>query len=379
MQNTAPGSVVRLVLTDFRNYPHLHLAVDARPVVLTGANGAGKTNLVEAVSFLTPGRGLRRARLPDVTRQGAGEDTGWAVAATLSTPTGPVEVGTGLVPGAERRVVRIDGASARGPAALAAVTAVVWLTPAMDRLFVDSASARRRFLDRLVFAFDPAHAGRVAAYEQAMRERGRLLREGRYDPAWLAALENVMADHGVAVAVARRETIAQLAQACAEENGPFPQARPSLTGTVETWLETLPAAETEQRLRETLAAGHRLDAQTGSAVEGPHRSDLMVWHVPRDRPASQCSTGEQKALLIALVLAQARIQAVVRDCASLLLLDEVAAHLDAVRRRALFDAVCAVGSQAWLTGTDQALFTGFGSRAQFFVVDNGTVAIQDSV
>ncbi|KAF0115972.1 MAG: DNA replication and repair protein RecF [Rhodospirillaceae bacterium] len=375
MQNTAPGSVVRLVLTDFRNYPHLHLAVDARPVVLTGANGAGKTNLVEAVSFLTPGRGLRRARLPDVTRrQGAGEDTGWAVAATLSTPTGPVEVGTGLVPGVERRVVRIDGASARGPAALAAVTAVVWLTPAMDRLFVDSASARRRFLDRLVFAFDPAHAGRVAAYEHAMRERSRLLREGRPDPAWLAALENVMAERGVAVAAARREMVMRLAHACAEDNGPFPQAVPSLVGAVETWLETLPAAEAAQRLRKNLVAGRRLDTQTGGAAEGPHRSDLVVWHGPRNRPAPQCSTGEQKALLIALVLAQARTQTTLRGFAPLLLLDEVVAHLDAVRRRALFDAVCAVGSQAWLTGTDQALFAGFGSRAQFLVVDHGTVA-----
>ncbi len=369
----APGSVVRLTLTDFRNYVRLRLVVEGRPVVLTGPNGAGKTNLIEAISFLTPGRGLRRARLSEVTRHGAAPGSGWAVAATLTTSAGPSEVGTGLKPGAERRTIRIGGLSGRSQAALAEVATAVWLTPAMDRLFVETASARRRFLDRLVFAFDPAHAVRVSAYEHALRERSRLLREGRFDPAWLAALENTMAEHGVAVVAARQEMVTWLARACGEVTGPFPRAVPSLAGTVEGWLATMPAVEVEQRLRQVLRAGRRFDAQSGGAIEGPHRSDLVVWHAARNLPAAQCSTGEQKALLIALVLAQARTQAMVRGFAPMLLLDEVVAHLDETRRRALFDAVCAVGTQAWLTGTDQELFAGFGTRAQFLRIEEGDI------
>lgn len=387
---TATG-VTRVTLSDFRCYARLRLDADLRPAVLTGPNGAGKTNLIEALSFLTPGRGLRRARLAEVTRRDAGDGAGWAVAATVQTPSGPVEVGTGRESGQgegrggsgeprDRRVVRIDGETVRGQVALAEVASAVWLTPAMDRLFVEGASARRRFLDRLAFGLDTGHAARVSAYENALRQRARLLREERRaDPAWLAALEETMAETGVAVAAARRDVVARLARACAGADGPFPRAVPTLEGTVETWLDEGPALEVESRLRRALSAGRSVDGRTGGAAEGPHRSDLLVRHGDKDMPAAHCSTGEQKALLISLVLAQARIQTSARGWAPLLLLDEVVAHLDETRRRALFDTVCALGAQAWMTGTDQSLFAGLGERGQFFRVQDAAVTRQSAV
>src|SRR6266853_4148981 len=249
-------AVTRLVLTDFRCYRQARLAVDARPVVLTGPNGAGKTNLLEAVSFLSPGRGLRRARLGEIDRRPSAIEpgsSGWAVAATIATRQGPVRIGTGREPdGGERRVIRIDGEPARNQAALAECLGVLWLTPQMDRLFVEGPGARRRFLDRLVLGLDPAHASRVAAYEQGMRERARLLRDGPSDPAWLSALEDVMAQQGVAVAAGRRDAIERLDQVCVEADGVFPRARLHLVGTIEDWLGTMPALDAEERFKAAL-------------------------------------------------------------------------------------------------------------------------------
>ena len=358
---------------------------DPRPVVLTGANGAGKTNLLEAVSFLVPGRGLRRARLGEVARRdGEAEDDPrpWAVAATVTTPTATVDIGTGHEPGAatggrDRRVVRIDGQPAKSQAALADHVTAVWLTPQMDRLFAEGASARRRFLDRLVFGFDPAHAGRVSAYEHAMRERARLLRDGGADGAWLAALEDTMATKGVAVAAARRELAVRLNGICADPPGPFPGARVEAAGAVEEWLAEVPALAAEDRLRDGLAAARVRDGEFGGAVLGPHRSDMHVNHLAKGVAAARCSTGEQKALLVAMVLANARLQAAERGSVPLLLLDEVAAHLDGHRREALFEEVSALGAQAWLTGTDSALFASLGKRAQFFHVEDATVVAVD--
>ncbi len=361
-------AVVRLTLTDFRNYRFLRLETDPRPVVLTGPNGAGKTNVLEALSFLTPGRGLRRARLSEATRQGAAS---WGVAATVRRPDGVVEIGTGREAGSERRVVRVDGAAAR-QAALAEAFSAVWLTPPMDRLFQEGAAGRRRFLDRLAFGFAPAHGGHATAYEHALRERARLLRQGRADPAWLGRLEADMAAHGIAMAVARRTTVARL-QAASAAGGAFPAAALAVAG-VEDWLATAEPAAAEARLREALAASRRLDAHTGGAAEGPHKSDLKVRHVAKDVPAELCSTGEQKALLVSLVLAQARAQAAERGLAPVLLLDEVAAHLDAERRRALWDELATTAGQSWLTGTDAADFDGLGERAQYFAVHDGGVA-----
>ncbi len=374
-------AVTRLMLTEFRSYPRLRLDVDGGPVVLTGPNGAGKTNLLEAVSFLSPGRGLRQARLGEATRQGG--NAPWAVAARICNPAGEVEVGTGLTLSAgtgpadavsERRVVRVDGRTAAGPAALAGLLTMTWLTPQMDRLFMEGASGRRRFLDRIVFGFEPEHARRVSAYEKAMRERNRLLKEGRRDPSWLGALEDELAGHGVALAAARRHWVGRLSSAVGQSFGPFPVPAVAIDGAVEAWLDDMPALAAEDRFREALEAGRGRDAEAGGTGVGPHRSDLKVRHRDKDVPAAQCSTGEQKALLIALVLATARLGAAERGAAPLLLLDEVSAHLDAERRAALYDEICALGAQAWLTGTDRMLFDGLDGRAQFFAVKDGTLS-----
>ncbi len=387
-------SVARLTLTDFRCFRRQRLETDPRPVVLAGPNGAGKTNVLEAISFLVPGRGLRRARLRDVARceagahgdGGASAPRAWAVAAHLVTPRGRVEIGTGwrdpAAPGEppEKRAVRVNGQPARRQAVLAEHVTVQWLTPSMDRLFVEGAAPRRRFLDRLVFGLDPAHAGRVSAYEHAMHERARLLRRGagrRRDPAWLGALEDAMAANGVAVAAARRDTVARLGAVCAAGTGPFPGAGIRVSGAVERWLDEGPALAAEDRLRESLAASREADAARGGAGTGPHRSDLEVRHIARGRPAEQCSSGEQKALLIAIVLANARMQAAERGRVPLLLLDEVAAHLDRRHREGLFDEVSALGGQAWLTGTDAALFAPLQGTAQFFRVEGAAVTPVD--
>jgi len=382
----ASGAVAvrRLVLTDFRGYGSARLQVTAAPVVLFGPNGAGKTNLLEALSFLAPGRGLRRARLGEIDRRvrmpdGAlGDPAGgaWAIHASLETPVGAVDIGTGREASdtSERRVLLIDGENAKSQAALARHLGVVWLTPAMDRLFVEGGSARRRFLDRLVYGFDAEHAQRVSGYEQAMRERARLLRDGPMDASWLAALEETMAATGIAIAAARRETVARLDQASAEAIGPFPAARLALKGEIEALLERLPALGAEDEMRARLKELRRQDAESGVTLLGPHRSDLVVRHAVTGMPAAEGSTGEQKALLISIVLAHARLQAALRERAPLLLLDEVAAHLDPARRAALFGEILRLGAQAWLTGTDAALFEELGGRAQFFSVADAALA-----
>lgn len=369
----------RLDLTNYRNYTRLRLELVPRPVVLVGPNGAGKTNLLEAVSYLSPGRGLRRAPLPSVTRTAAASG-GWVVAAVVETPAGPVQLGTGLAgDGASRRAVHVDGAPARGQMALAEHLNIVWLTPEMDRLFQDGAAGRRRFLDRMVYGFDPEHAGRVAAYEQAVRGRARLLRDGIADTVWLTAQEDVIAGKGIAIAAARRDAVARLAAAVRDhdaEFGPslFPRAGLTLEGEVEAWLSEAPALAAEDRFRAALAASRKTDAVAGVTAHGPHRSDLRVRHLDKDQPAELCSTGEQKSLLIAIVLAHARLQMLARGAPPVLLLDEVAAHLDADRRAVLYDRLVQLGAQVWMTGTDAALFSGLEDRAQFFAVDNATIS-----
>ena len=370
--------VTWLVLTDFRNYREARLRLGTEPVVLTGPNGAGKTNLLEALSFLAPGRGLRGANLTEIDRRsesGCGScDMAWAVAAVLATHRGELHIGTGRDRTTnERRVVRIDGEPVRGQAALGERLGVAWLTPPMDRLFLEGPSGRRRFLDRLVLGLDPSHASRVTAYEQALRQRSRLLRDGPADLAWLAALEEVMAEQGVALAAGRRETVQRLDQACAEAQGPFPRARLTLVGTVESWLEEMPALAAEERFAAALAANRESEGPAGGAAVGPHRSDLAVRLAEKGIAAEFASTGEQKALLIAILLAHAALQQSMRGAPPLLLLDEVAAHLDASRRAALFEALVRLDSQAWLTGTDAALFAPLRCHAQFLSVQDGTL------
>ena len=386
--------VARLSLGNFRCYEAAELMVDHRPVVLVGANGAGKTNLLEAISFLAPGRGLRRARLSEIDRRPPGgpgrtngpAGPGWSVAARVMTPEGPRDLGTGRAAqgdhGAppdggesgearERRVIKIDGAYARGQQALGEVVRMVWLTPRMDGLFRDGPGGRRRFLDRLVTGFDPGHGGRLAAYEQVMRQRGRLLKTAAQDADWLSALEDTMARHGVAIEAARRGFVTELSRACAQAEGPFPRARLDLDGDVNARLAAGPALEAEDGMRARLAAARRQDAETGGAAVGPHRSDLKVADVETARPAADGSTGEQKALLLSIVLSHARLLAAERGTAPLVLLDEVVAHLDPDRRRALFEEILGLGVQAWLTGTEEGLFADLGAAAQAFAVTGG--------
>ncbi len=374
-----PSHVARLTLTDFRSYSRLRLDAAPGVVVLTGPNGAGKTNLLEALSFLAPGRGLRRTRLTDAARRGAveeGDARTWAVAARIETADGPVDLGTGLEAkdgGRERRVVHIDGAAVKSQAVLADYVSVQWLTPQMDRLFQEGPSARRRFLDRLVFGFDPAHAGRVSAYNHAMRERSKLLASRRREPEWLTALEDTMAAKGVAVAAARSELAARLGDFCATAPGSFPRAGIEVCGAVESWLDDGPALVAEDKLRAALARSREKDGETGGAAAGPHKSDMKVHHLEKGREAEICSTGEQKALLISLVLASARMQAQDRGAPPLLLLDEVTAHLDGERREALFGEIEELGAQAWMTGTDAALFAPLNGNSLFLRVEDSRI------
>jgi DNA replication and repair protein RecF len=346
-------------------------------VVLTGPNGAGKTNLLEAISFLAPGRGLRRARLGEVDRIGAGGP--WSVVARLDTARGAVEIRTAHVREGEvgRRSVQIDGGDAASQAALAEVASVVWLTPAMDRLFQNGAGERRRFLDRLVLSGDPAHATRLARYAHVLRQRAKLLRAGRFDPSWLGGLERQAAAAGVAIAAARRHCVRGLSAARIDPPDGFPTLDLALAGQVEDWLTELPALEVEERFAEALAQSRRQDAESGSAAIGPHRSDLVVSEHASGRLAGDCSTGQQKALLVSLVLAEARLRAAEGERQPVLLLDEVAAHLDETRRAALFEALDSLGAQAWLTGSDAATFAPLGARAQFFLVQNATLQRYD--
>jgi DNA replication and repair protein RecF len=390
-QNAGPAetpllALRRVALTDFRSYRRAEIAVPAAPVVLFGANGAGKTNLLEAISFLAPGRGLRRARIADIERRCSPEETGagWAIFATIAGPDGERTIGTGRDPDrapddeSDRRVVRVDGAPAKGQAALADLVHLLWLTPEMDRLFTEGASERRRFLDRIVTNFVPDHVRKLTAYEQAMRERNRLLKDGYAhawgrDETWLGALEQSMAEAGVAVAAARRQVVSRLIVAAEAALGPFPIPDIALVGDTETDLDSGPALAAEDALRRRLAESRRADAEAGRALVGPHRSDLAVQHRAKAMPAALCSTGEQKALLVALVLAAARLLKLQRGAAPILLLDEIAAHLDSERRAALFDEIEALGAQAWMTGTDASLFAALGGRAAFFTVAGGTI------
>ncbi len=356
-------AVTRLSLTDFRSYAGAAISAAPGAVVITGDNGAGKTNILDALSLLGPGRGLRGAALSDAARaHGPG---GWSIAATLAAAGGDVEIGTGTSAQApERRIVRINGVAATA-AAMGEWLALVWLTPAMDRIFADTPAARRRFLDRLVLALHPGHAHQSIRYDAAMRARTRLLTgEASPDPHWLSALELAMAEHGAAIAAARAETVAALAaQLALAPAGPFARPRIALGG-----------GEIGADFASLLARGRPADATAGRALLGPHRSDLVVSHAAKGEPAARGSTGEQKALLIAIVLALAELVAARTGRPPLLLLDEIAAHLDASRRAALFDRLAATGSQVWMTGTDPALFAAVGAGATRLSVAAGVVS-----
>lgn len=368
--------VRRLLLADYRSYPALDLAIDAAVIALTGENGAGKTNVLEALSLFTPGRGLRRAEFSECARLDAGG--GFSVSVALRDEDGEIRLGTGFEPdgvGGGGRKCRIDGGPVGSPRDFAERVRIVWMTPSMDGLFAGSAGERRRFLDRLVLTVDPSHGARVNALERALRNRNRLL-EGHADAAWLDAAEREVAELGIAVTAARLETVSRLAALVDSErddSSPFPWAEFALAGEVEALVAVHSALEAEDRYRALLASGRGRDAAAGRTLVGPQASDLVVRHGPKKIEARACSTGEQKALLTGLVLAHARLVAAVTGMTPLVLLDEIAAHFDPLRRRALYEELARLGGQAWLTGADPAAFGDLAGRAQILRVTPGRI------
>ena len=366
----------RLTLTNFRSYRSLQITLGERPIVLCGPNGAGKTNLIEAISFLSPGRGLRRATLDEVAfLEGDGS---WAVSAQIEGALGLATLGTGIDPQgsgpeAETRRCRIDREPVGSATAFSAHLIVVWLIPAMDGLFAGPASDRRRFIDRLALAVDASHGSRVSALERSVRGRNRLLDELSPNTQWLDAIEHETAELAVAVAAGRAETVRRLANALAArgDDNLFPSSTIALTGWMESELVDLPAVEVEDRYREVLRANRGRDAAAGRTLEGPHLGDLQVVYSAKGIAAAEASTGEQKALLIGLVLAHAGFIAEMAGYAPVLLLDDVIAYLDPARRRALYDRLERLGAQVWMTGADPAAFSDVAARAQVFEISPG--------
>jgi DNA replication and repair protein RecF len=362
--------VKSLQLHAFRNYRDVLLNdMGSGFVVLTGANGVGKTNILEAVSLLGPGRGLRGAKMVDLRNRQMPDGVNWSIASVVDTPVGEVKIGTGSRD--DRRIARVNGVDLKAQADLSEYLSTVWLTPQMDGLFLDAASERRRFFDRLVFAFDPAHAGRVTRYESVMSQRSRLLKGQKEDgvaadPQWLSSLEATMAETGVAIAAARVQTLQSLSAHVGSilKNTGFPVSSMVLAGGIEESLQSSPALQVEDKMRERLSSSRSYDAEQGGASVGPHRTDLQITYTDRNMPAAQCSTGEQKALLTGIVLAHAVRTSEIRDAAPILLLDEIAAHLDAARRASLFDILRSLKAQVFITGTDASVFAGLADARQ---------------
>ncbi|MBN9061498.1 MAG: DNA replication/repair protein RecF [Rhizobiales bacterium 65-9] len=373
---SAAPQIERLILQDFRTYPTLDLAVDARLVALAGENGAGKTNILEALSLLAPGRGLRRIELSEAARMGG--SGGWTVSVAAEGALGLTRLGTALDPagvdGAARRF-RLDGETVGSVAAFSDHLRLVWLTPDQDSVFRGPAGDRRRFLDRLVLAIDPTHGSRVNALEKALRQRNRLLEDASPDARWLSAVEHEVAALAVAVTASRAETVRRLDGLIADtrdEASAFPWARVALVDQIAPLLSES-AAAAEDRFAAILRDQRDADRAAGRALKGPQAADLLVRHGPKDIAADAASTGEQKALLLGLVLAHARLVATMSGLAPVILLDEVAAHLDPRRRAALYEALAALGAQVWMTGADPALFDDFPGVGRRFFVTPGRV------
>jgi DNA replication and repair protein RecF len=375
----------RLRLTDFRNYQHITIQLDGRPVVLTGENGAGKTNLLEAISLLSPGRGMRGTPFADLARfDGSGL---WAVSAQLQSPDGPTNIGTGLElspdgTSVSGRIVKIDGHPVKGSGKLSDLVQIVWLTPALDGLFTGPASDRRRFLDRLIVGLNPTFRQLSGQFERAMRQRNKLLDTGSHDHSQFTGLETLMAETGAALAAARLEAVDRLAHAviskwpAEDQSGnqsPFPWSTLSIEGDLEHDLRIMPSAEAEDHYLRALQDNRERDRAAKRTLIGPHRSDFLAGHGPKKMPAKFCSTGEQKALLVGLILAHAELLRDLHGTAPIILLDEISAHLDEIRREALFKEILSLSSQAFMTGTDSDIFSPFGGGAQFYSLNNAAI------
>ncbi len=403
-QNNATAfSISKLSLSNFRNYDDLSLEINDKPVVITGPNGSGKTNILEAISFLSPGRGLRGVKLDEVDRkvgigdwgsgieeragyEGAGDkaypnpksripnSSPWAISAKITSANDTVQIGTGrdVSSNANKRIVKIDGELIRSQAELANAFSVMWLTPQMDGLFLAPSSERRKFLDRLVYNFNPEHASLVYSYEYVVRERAKLLQENG-DASWISVLETKMAEKAVAIAVARVDAINIIQDAVYIAPTAFPKAGLKVDGYVESLIGTAPALEIEELLKKKIRDCRSEDARAGRTNIGTHRSDFCVTHIQKNMPAQFCSTGEQKALLLTIIIAEARAKAMWKNNIPVLLLDEVVAHLDINRRNALFEEFLAMGAQVWMTGTDSILFAELQGKAQFLEIYGGKV------
>jgi DNA replication and repair protein RecF len=364
--------ISRLSLNNFRNYSNLNINLNAEPVILTGNNGSGKTNILEAISFLSPGRGLRKIKLDEADRISDGARSNWSISAIINHGYEETRIGTGRDNSDNKRIIKIDGEVLKNQAELASMFSVMWLTPQMDGLFIGSSSDRRKFLDRLVYNFDPEHASRIYSYEYTMRERAKLLQQNG-DANWLGVLENKLAERAISIAAARIDTIETIQAAIMQSTTAFPKAIIGVAGATEELLSGNSALAAEEILRRQFFDSRAYDYATGRTSCGTHRSDFVVTHFDKNMPAESCSTGEQKALLLSIILAEARAKAAWKNSVPVLLLDEVIAHLDEKRRASLFNELLEMKTQVWLTGTDSELFGELQGRAQFFAVSEARV------
>ncbi len=376
-------AVKKLRLFNFRCYDDISLRLKAKAVVVTGKNGAGKTNILEAISFLSPGRGLRHAKLENIVNYN-NKSMAWAVSAELNTDFGDIKIGTGIDIKNNRRIVKIESEIQKGQATLSEYCSIIWVTPQMDRLFLDGSSIRRRFLDQIIFNFEPSHLGRLNRYNKALRERSYLLKNKgieNIDSSWLLSLETIIADSAMSIAAARLVMVERLQKACVEnhlDSNIFPLPEIRLNGWVENELLNSPAITVEDKFKELLKNSRAKDAITGGAEYGTHKTDFVVFHKGHNIIAEQCSTGEQKGLLMALTLGSARLIKAEKAKAPILLLDEIAAHLDSDRREILFDMSMHLGGQCWMTGTDGDIFNSLKNKADFLYIDNANLHNNDT-
>ena len=374
-------SLSSIALSNFRNYAYARLELTPAPVVLTGENGAGKTNILEAISLLTVGRGLRRAKLSEIDKSSSSTAQPWAISANINGRIGEVKIGTGRdsenTENTDKRIVKIDGKITRGQAELAKHLSIIWLTPQMEQLFGEGNSAGRKFLDRLVFSFDANHATRINEYDYAMRERNKLLQDlRRADATWLDALEQTMAEKAAIIATSRINTAEHINHTIAASPLSFPKAFVEARGFVEDLLKKGGSAlEAENAIKTALREGRGADSASGRTQIGTHRSELAVTHLRKNMLVQNCSMGEQKAMMISIILAQARAGSQWYGVTPIILLDEVAGHLDANKRFELFEEICDIRAQTWMTGTDLSLFADLQGKAQFFEVENGKISI----